>query len=50
MKAAIVTISDGCYHQKKKDTSGQALAQLLVDSQWTVAFMTPSGSTSRGQA
>ena len=38
MKAAIVTISDGCYHQKKKDTSGQALAQLLVDSQWIVAF------------
>ena len=38
MKAAIVTISDGCYHQKKKDTSGQALEKLLVESQWIVAF------------
>jgi len=36
MNAAIITISDGCYYQKRKDTSGQALAQLLIDNEWTI--------------
>jgi molybdopterin adenylyltransferase len=38
VKAAVLTISDGCYHEKREDTSGRALSQLLTDSQWTVAF------------
>lgn len=37
MKAAILTISDGCYHKKREDTSGQALSQLLRDSSWTIS-------------
>ena len=37
MKAAILTISDGCYHKKKEDTSGQALTRLLIDSLWTIS-------------
>ena len=36
MNAAIITISDGCYYQKRKDASGQALAQLLIDNEWTI--------------
>ena len=37
MKAAILTISDGCYHKKKEDTSGQALTRLLINSLWTIS-------------
>ena len=36
MKAAIVTISDGCYHKKREDTSGQKLSQMLTENQWEV--------------
>lgn len=36
MKAAVVTISDGCYHQKREDTSGQKLVEMLTANQWEV--------------
>lgn len=37
MKAVVLTISDGCYYKKKKDTSGQTLIRLLTKNGWTVA-------------
>ena len=36
MKAAVITISDGCYHKKREDTSGQKLSQILTENQWEV--------------
>ena len=36
MKAAVLTISDGCYHKKREDTSGQKLSQMLTENQWEV--------------
>jgi len=36
MKAAVITISDGCYHKKREDTSGQKLSQMLTENQWEV--------------
>ncbi len=36
MKAAVITISDGCYHEKREDTSGQKLAEMLTENQWEV--------------
>jgi molybdenum cofactor synthesis domain-containing protein len=36
MKAAVITISDGCYHDKRKDTSGQKLSEMLTENQWEV--------------
>ena len=36
MKAAVVTISDGCFHGRREDVSGQALSQLLSQNQWEV--------------
>ena len=36
MKAAVITISDGCYHNKREDTSGQKLSQMLTENQWEV--------------
>lgn len=36
MKAAVITVSDGCYHDKREDTSGQKLRQLLSENQWEV--------------
>ena len=36
MKAAVLTISDGCYHKKREDTSGQELSQMLTENQWEV--------------
>lgn len=37
MKAAVLTISDGCYHQKREDASGEGLRQMLIQNGWTVA-------------
>ena len=36
MRAAIITISDGCFHKKRDNDSGQALDQLLTKNQWAV--------------
>jgi molybdenum cofactor synthesis domain-containing protein len=36
MKAAIITISDGCYHDKREDTSGRKLAEILTENEWEV--------------
>lgn len=36
MKATVITISDGCYHQKREDTSGQKLSEMLTENQWEV--------------
>ena len=36
MKVAVITISDGCYHKKREDTSGQKLSQVLTENQWEV--------------
>ncbi len=36
MKATVITISDGCYHKKREDTSGQLLSQMLTANQWEV--------------
>ncbi|MDA2935436.1 MogA/MoaB family molybdenum cofactor biosynthesis protein [Acidobacteria bacterium AH-259-D05] len=37
MRAAVITISDGCYHQKREDSSGRALTEILSENQWIVA-------------
>lgn len=37
MKAAVLTISDGCYHGKREDASGVALREILQQNGWTVA-------------
>ncbi len=36
MKAAVVTISDGCYHGQREDLSGEALSTLLTQHGWSV--------------
>ncbi len=36
MKAAVVTISDGCYHGRREDLSGAALSELLTQQGWSV--------------
>ena len=36
MKAAVVTISDGCYHGQREDLSGEALSKLLTQQGWSV--------------
>jgi len=36
MKATVITISDGCYHKKREDASGQKLSQMLTENQWEV--------------
>ncbi len=36
MKAAVVTISDGCYHGQREDLSGEALSELLTQQGWSV--------------
>ncbi len=38
MKAAVVTISDGCYHGQREDLSGEALSELLTRQGWSVDF------------
>jgi len=38
MKAAVVTISDGCYHGQREDLSGKALSEQLTQQGWSVAF------------
>ena len=37
MRAAIITISDGCFHNQRKDDSGRALEEILTKNQWEVA-------------
>ncbi len=37
MKAAILTSSDGCFHNQREDTSGPALGQILEKQQWKIA-------------
>ena len=37
MRAAVITISDGCFHGQREDVSGSALADLLTRNQWDVA-------------
>ena len=37
MKAAVVTVSDGCFHGQKEDLSGQALSRILSENQWKMA-------------
>ncbi len=37
MKAAVVTISDGCYHGQREDLSGKALSEQLTQQGWSVA-------------
>ena len=36
MKAAVITISDGCFHGRKEDVSGEALCEILSRTQWEV--------------
>lgn len=36
MKAAVLTVSDGCYHGARQDLSGQELRRLLQESNWTI--------------
>lgn len=36
MKAAVVIISDGCYHEKREDTSGEILRQILAENKWDI--------------
>ncbi len=36
MKAAIITISDGCFHQQREDDSGRALDRILKNSEWEI--------------
>ncbi len=36
VKAAVMTISDGCYHRKREDSSGRKLSQMLSQNQWEV--------------
>lgn len=36
MKAAVITISDGCFHGQKEDASGRALCEILSQNQWEV--------------
>ena len=36
MKAAVVTISDGCYHGKREDHSSRALHEILTAANWQV--------------
>jgi molybdopterin adenylyltransferase len=37
MRAAILTISDGCFHHQREDASGPALGQILGKQQWEIA-------------
>ncbi len=37
MRAAIITISDGCFHNQREDDSGRALDQILKEHQWELA-------------
>ena len=37
MRAAIITVSDGCYHNQREDASGRALEKILEKNQWEVA-------------
>ena len=37
MRAAIITISDGCFHNQREDASGRALEKILTKNQWEVA-------------
>lgn len=37
MKAAIITVSDGCYHGEREDASGPALSKVLAENQWEVS-------------
>lgn len=36
-KAALLTISDGCFHGHRQDSSGDALRQTLQESGWSVS-------------
>ena len=36
MKVAILTVSDGCYHKKREDTSSKKLAAVLTEKNWTI--------------
>ena len=36
MKAAVITISDGCYHHQREDSSGRGLSQMLTENLWDV--------------
>ena len=36
MRAAIITISDGCFHQQRDDDSGRALDRTLKQKQWEI--------------
>ncbi len=36
IKAAVVTISDGCYHGQREDLSGDALSEQLAERGWSV--------------
>ncbi len=38
MRAAVLTISDGCFHGQREDVSGSALAEILTQNQWDVAI------------
>ncbi len=35
-KAALLTISDGCFHGQREDLSGEALSELLIEHGWSV--------------
>ncbi len=36
MNAEFITIRDGCYNKKRKDSSGRKLSQMLSQNQWEV--------------
>ncbi|MEE8350503.1 MAG: MogA/MoaB family molybdenum cofactor biosynthesis protein [Acidobacteriota bacterium] len=37
MRAAIITISDGCFHHQREDTSGRVLQEILEKNDWELA-------------
>ena len=36
MRAAVITISDGCFHNQREDDSGPVLEKILATNQWEV--------------
>ncbi len=40
MKAAVLTISDGCYRGEREDLSGRALCEVLEANEWQVVEAT----------
>lgn len=37
MRAAVITISDGCFHGKRENLSGSALLEILSRNEWEIS-------------